>query len=492
MNSEKLKIPKKLKVGFQERSDTYTGRLAYVVYQDDKGKIAKEKSWTGWKDPKIPVKDYPNDPTSGFVLNKKVGDHNSGWNHRQGKCRVFDPRGFEFEISFENLLYILQECDCTKGKGLEGEFVYSWSGPDLVLLPVHSPDYKNSLAFAEKVKKEKVTAKSLKKGYAYKGKEADNLVYIGKLDWWNDRDPNIDKEYYSVPLHTFYHKESKTWYGYKNFGSWIHFQVDETPALGLPEVEDMIDQWKGMWIGHGSEGVTELGVMTVENDGYVDTHCTPGEIKNAILKILGTPAFRTEKNEEGETVFLSNLPRDLNYNYGGCVGTFKIFHRVKQSHIQVIYSRIDVRWNGQTMTDYLEQFPLACPVGLRKSPCDPNGYAPYYDPWTEEEVRIYEESVRKREEEAKRFKENATFELSRYADKIENYYLDKEGHLNLVYLGKTKLDGDSSELLQMIQQELTTSASRLVSPISEVGVVIGGKVSRVMHFYSNTARKFNY
>jgi hypothetical protein len=47
-------------------------------------------------------------------------------------CRVYDPRGFEFEISIPNLLYILQECTSTKGKGLDGEFVYAWDGKDLV------------------------------------------------------------------------------------------------------------------------------------------------------------------------------------------------------------------------------------------------------------------------------------------------------------------------------------------------------------------------
>jgi hypothetical protein len=36
------------------------------------------------------------------------------------------PRGFEFEISIPNLLYILQECNSTKG--LDGEFVYAWDG----------------------------------------------------------------------------------------------------------------------------------------------------------------------------------------------------------------------------------------------------------------------------------------------------------------------------------------------------------------------------
>lgn len=37
-------IPTKINVGFQERKDTYTGKLAYVIYFDEKGKLRKETS----------------------------------------------------------------------------------------------------------------------------------------------------------------------------------------------------------------------------------------------------------------------------------------------------------------------------------------------------------------------------------------------------------------------------------------------------------------
>lgn len=37
-------IPTKINIGFQERSDTYTGKLAYVIYFDEKGKLRKETS----------------------------------------------------------------------------------------------------------------------------------------------------------------------------------------------------------------------------------------------------------------------------------------------------------------------------------------------------------------------------------------------------------------------------------------------------------------
>lgn len=151
--NEKLNIPDKIKVGFQERDDTYTGKLSYVTYINKKGKLAKEISWEGWRDKKITPLELDNVPTEGFVLNKKAGGYSTGWNHRQTYCRVYDPRDFEFEISIENLLYILQECTSSKGKGLEGKFVYAWSGKDLVLLPVDSLDYKMSKQLIDSTEK---------------------------------------------------------------------------------------------------------------------------------------------------------------------------------------------------------------------------------------------------------------------------------------------------------------------------------------------------
>jgi hypothetical protein len=126
---------------------------------------------------------YDNVPTSGFVLNKKVGGYSTGWNHRQTYVRAYDPRGFEFEISVPNLVYILENANCIKGKGLEGEFVYGWDGTELVLVPVDSPDYQelaklNKLRHAQNY----VQAKDLKIGATYLGKNNVEYIYIGRFD----------------------------------------------------------------------------------------------------------------------------------------------------------------------------------------------------------------------------------------------------------------------------------------------------------------------
>lgn len=63
--------PKKINAGFQNRSDTYTKKLSYVIYYDQKGVLRKERGWEGWRDKDIPNELHDNEPMSGFILNKK-------------------------------------------------------------------------------------------------------------------------------------------------------------------------------------------------------------------------------------------------------------------------------------------------------------------------------------------------------------------------------------------------------------------------------------
>lgn len=209
MSNQKLYIPKRINVGFQERQGTYTGLLAYVIYWDDKGKLRKEASWESWRHKpedragneyidgrwvqsdrlrgdKVTPKAFDNVPTEGFVLNKGVGGQREsyGWNARNEYIRVYDPRGFEFEISVANLLYILQECTSTKGKGLEGEFVYSWDGTELVLLPVSTYEYQQSSQYTG-LQSKKVTKDDIIEGGTYLTKQQETLIYLGRFDWYD-------------------------------------------------------------------------------------------------------------------------------------------------------------------------------------------------------------------------------------------------------------------------------------------------------------------
>lgn len=203
-DTQKLFIPDKIKVGYQDRADTYSGKLGFVIYYDEKGKLRKETSWRGWVIESLGTPDYSNAPMEGFVLNKKVGGvkESWGWNTRMEKVRVFDPRGFEIEITVPNLLFILREADCSRGKGLEGKFCYAWSGPELRLIPEGCEDYRQSKDYT-KLQSKGVKAKEMIPGATYLTKRLEEWIYLGKLDYYFIVESKVkngqDDEDYSRP-----------------------------------------------------------------------------------------------------------------------------------------------------------------------------------------------------------------------------------------------------------------------------------------------------
>lgn len=202
MSLAKLNIPPRIRVGYQTRRDTYTGKLAYVIYYDEKGKLRKERSWQSWRDGGIKPDTFDNEPTEGFVLNKKVGGY-GGWNPRNTWVRVYDPRDFEFEISVPNLLFILAECSSIKGKGLEGQFVYAWDKTELVLLPVGSQEYKASSEYTS-LQSMKVTKNDMVAGCWYKTKQGEAVMYLGREDFYT-----LHRSYLSGYSETCYQTKSK-------------------------------------------------------------------------------------------------------------------------------------------------------------------------------------------------------------------------------------------------------------------------------------------
>lgn len=229
-------IPKQINIGFQDRNDTYTEKLAYIIYYDNKGVLRKEKSWQTWRDEKIPNVIYDNEPTSGFVLNKKAGGYSTGWNHRQTYVRVYDPRGFEFEITVPNLLYILENTNSIKGKGLEGEFIYGWEGTELLLIPTSSPDYAELVAFNETLHENKIIkAKDLAVGATYKTKDNKEVVYLGKFQTHHYGAGVTGKEFY------FYDRTNSVFITMKNINDKLISILNEDCALDYVELFDGLE-----------------------------------------------------------------------------------------------------------------------------------------------------------------------------------------------------------------------------------------------------------
>lgn len=174
-----LYIPKKIKVGFQKRSDTFTGKLGFVTYVDDKGQLRQEKSWEGWRDKKIEAVEFDNEPRSNFVFNKDV--NRSGHWSDVTKVRIYDTRDFEFEIDVSNMMYILMHSDISK-RDIAEDCVFAWSGKNLILLPVNSEEYRNSVVNTRK-QDAVFSLKTLVLGHTYSTKNQGDAVYLGHHEW---------------------------------------------------------------------------------------------------------------------------------------------------------------------------------------------------------------------------------------------------------------------------------------------------------------------
>lgn len=178
-----LFIPDRIRVGFVKRNDCFEKKLAYVIYYDKKGVLRKEKSWESWRDKTIDPVELDNKPHSGFTLNKDVHRGGGDWfSVGRNHIRIHDDRGIEFEITPENLIFILMHTNCVK-RCLEGEFVYSWLGTDLVLLPVDCPEYKKSMGYTE-LQGGKVGVKSLVPGCWYTTKKQEEYLYLGRFTFY--------------------------------------------------------------------------------------------------------------------------------------------------------------------------------------------------------------------------------------------------------------------------------------------------------------------
>lgn len=177
-----LYIPKKLKVGFQARNDTFDGKLSYIIYYDEKGVLRKEKSWEGWISKKHEPLEIDNEGITGLSLNKSIQRDNYHFGSGRNMIRVYDPRGFEYEITTDNLIGIINYCDLVKGE-LQGEYVYAWTkAGHLVLLPKNSEQYKKATEHTT-VRNTKVSARDFTPGQVYDTKQGERAVYLGRMQY---------------------------------------------------------------------------------------------------------------------------------------------------------------------------------------------------------------------------------------------------------------------------------------------------------------------
>lgn len=172
-----LYIPKKLKIGFQEREDSFDGKLSFITYYDNNGKISNETRWNRWCDSGISNLEIDNIPFKNATLNKNIS--HAGYRYGTGRTaiRIYDSRGFEYEIDIDNFMGIAQEYSVVKGE-ISGEFVFAFANNKVILLPVDSEQYKDAIKTTLN-RNEKVDESSLTPGDVYLNDKEEECIYIG-------------------------------------------------------------------------------------------------------------------------------------------------------------------------------------------------------------------------------------------------------------------------------------------------------------------------
>lgn len=170
-----LIIPKHIRTGF--RAQPFQSNLSYTSYYDAYGKLHREKSWKSWCDPNIPYIDSQNMPSSGFcVLSNKIG----GCTNRQISIRIKHPLDYEFEISVENLLWLMQYTSIDK-MVIQTPCVIGFNNGRTWLVPITAPEYKEcTLQFQMLEKDLTIKANALIPGHIYQNAAGKAFVFMGK------------------------------------------------------------------------------------------------------------------------------------------------------------------------------------------------------------------------------------------------------------------------------------------------------------------------
>jgi hypothetical protein len=249
-----LFIPKRLKIGFQERPGTFTGKLAYVIYYDEKNNLRKEKSWNSWCDSNIPSIEIDNDPKTGFIFNKGIQRSSEWFGSGRSVFRVYSPDDFEFEINSDNLINLLMHSDISKREILES-CVFAWCGTELILLPVNSVEYQDAIEYTEK-QDQVINTKELVKGHTYKAKKQDvDAIYIGYFPYyeWSYNWKTNNVAYSSTAKgkkHIFVGNDKFVYLTGKNLSYVVNAEVVDNYA-------DLVDAWHS---SENSSAVIDIGL----------------------------------------------------------------------------------------------------------------------------------------------------------------------------------------------------------------------------------------
>ena len=166
MINTKIKIPTKHYCGMQKRGDDDLPLGFITPYGTDqaaKNRIDTVDKWArGWRgNNNLPATVLNNTPMAGFKLSDTI-KRTSSWGRGNVVWRIDDPRGFELEITNNNLMQIML-CAMVVDAEIICPCVWGREGAENVLIPTDSQLYKDAMLNTERQKKT-VSTRDVKPG----------------------------------------------------------------------------------------------------------------------------------------------------------------------------------------------------------------------------------------------------------------------------------------------------------------------------------------
>ncbi len=135
--------------------------------------------WMHYDVPKLEGEHYkiidnvPNEPRLGFRITKSIS-RGGGWSGSNKVVRIEDPRGFELEISVDNLVKMMTMTTFVDGVCQE-ECVWGRQGAANVLLPVTSDIYKEAVNVTAYRKEQTISLRDVNFGDTVELKKTENF-----------------------------------------------------------------------------------------------------------------------------------------------------------------------------------------------------------------------------------------------------------------------------------------------------------------------------
>lgn len=222
MSEKVLKFPKQIYVGLRSEGEgvpplgyatPYTFGADFIKRKENVDSWTRRKNWNRKDIISLDPLILDNDFIEGF----KINDYVSRYTTSNKWFRVEDPRGFELEISAENLIDILVNGTVQNGS-IHGAFMWARDGAVNFLCRQDHPSYiqstkvivANELTYGDVIRVQKSEATFIGIRYLYRFDIQDrtcdehgNLVKPARRSYWNERKQYDVYSYDPTPWYIF-------------------------------------------------------------------------------------------------------------------------------------------------------------------------------------------------------------------------------------------------------------------------------------------------